>query len=829
MVRILSLSDEYIIAKSNGITLEKHSFDSLNILNILLESDKNLLNNRSKLLNINDLDHYLNSIKISVLFHDFGKATRLWQEKVHEVNTNKVLPPHAYYSGFYLPCNNNEDFIPLFSVISHHTLLTDNSFGKKFNSNFDFYEDYLENIANKKNFKLSHEFKKNNYFNILNKLKVESQRINNRGLYEDKIFNIFFKAKYTLCLSYLTISDGLSSNFEEFNKSIDKKEVLDKYPSPNYIINNIGSFSNNLILNPIQRDVIDIKDIKDINSLIKPIILEAPCGEGKTLASLLFSEILFKNNLINKVIFVLPTQVTSNNMFIEFNNEYNIPKKWLGIYHSEVLNFLIKNNAEDNENPFLEKYKNLIYSKPFNISTIDHLLLSLVNGFNYAPRAFGNLLNSLVVIDELHFYDSYTLNLIDVLCKILRTLKIPHVIMSATIPKYIKNKFDDDKYIKIQSSGKDLNNVEKNPFDFLYHSSKIYDDDFLSDDFLKVLNDNIDKNLGIIVNTVPMSQKLYDDIKSLYPDKQILLYNARFMKKDRPIKEKLLKSFSNIIYNKNIKESSLFLKEYGFNPNEKFIFIGTQVAEISLNMSFDIMISELAPFDALIQRGGRLHRKMTYNNSKECGCVQCEKLNKNHKYVLHIFDTGEYCYPYLTSNDKEVYKFNIINNTREIIKSNPKYTFKNSMSLINKVYTSDCFKEDESIKLSFENKISEDIIFGKSPSCSNEDDGQLRLQTRKINVQSIPVLPYLINYNGKFICTNDFIKKIYNKFNYNGKLTQLGLNKILECMINVSVNLYYANKFDTIQIDDNIFNVIDMNYNFDKGLFKDDDIGVDGK
>lgn len=824
MVRILSSSNKNIIAKSNGTSLKKHSFDSFKIADILLESHKNLLENRFKLLKINNLDQFLNIIKTSVLFHDFGKATNIWQEKVHENKENNYLPPHAIYSGFYLPCKNENDFITLFSVISHHTLLTDNSFGEKLKRNYNFYENYLEAIVNEKNLTLNHNFNKNNYIDNLIKLKEASQSLKFRG-YENKTFDIFFKAQYTLCLSYLTISDGLSSSFEEDNSSIKKEKVLDSNPSPSIIINEINSFSEDLKLNPIQEDVIDAKKSKNINELIKPMLLEAPCGEGKTLASLLFSEILLKNDLINKVIFVLPTQVTSNNMFTEFNKEYKIPEKWLGVYHSEVLNFLIKNNENNNEednNPFLEKYKNLIYSKPFNISTIDHLLLSLVNGFKYAPRAFGNMLNSLVVIDELHYYDSYTLNLIEVLCDVLRTLNIPHVIMSATIPKYIKNKFNDKDYIKIQSSGRDLNKIEKNPFDFIYHSSQIYEGDKFSNDFLEILNKNIDKNLGIIVNTVPQSQRIYDDIKSLYPNKQILLYNARFMKKDRPIKEKLLKSFSNKIYNKVAAEDIKLLRKYGFDPEKKFIFIGTQVAEISLNMSFDTMISELAPFDALIQRGGRLHRKMTYDNSKDCNCDQCNKLNENHKYVLHVFDTGEYCYPYLTKDEKEEHKINIITNTRNILEKNPKYTFKNSISLINKVYSSDCFKEDEVTKLSYKNKIVEDIIFGKSPSSSNEDDGQLRLQTRKIDVQSIPVLPYIIDYNKEQISASDFIKKIYIEHNYNGNISQIGLNKIFECMVNVSANLYFSNKDESIQIGNNIFNVVDMNYTFEKGLFKEE-------
>ncbi len=822
MVKTLCSYDD-IIAKEDGTSLKQHSLDSLEVLEILLESNEKLLKNWANLLNINNLDYFLNNIKKSAFFHDFGKATEKWQEYVRNLDeNNNHLPPHAVYSGFYLFFNNKDDLFPLFSAISHHSLLTENSFGSSLDYNAKFFDEYLENLINQKEFKCFKFNSVNEYLIQLDNFKNGCQD-NLRSLYSlNKDINLLFKAKYALNLSYLTMSDGLSSGFEKENKLIIAENVLDVYPSPNKIINEVSSFSNDLNLNPIQQYVIDNKNSDDLEELVKPMLLEAPCGEGKTLASLLFSEVLFKNDLINKVIFALPTQVTSNNMYTEFSSDYNIPKKWVGIYHSEVLNFLLKNDEENN--PYLEKYRNLIYSKPFNISTIDHLLLSLVNGYKYAPRAFGNMLNSLIIIDELHYYDSYTLSLIEVLCEVLRFLKIPHIIMSATIPNFIKNKFDDEDYIKLQSSGCDLRNIEKNPFKFSYNSSQIYEDGHFSEKFLEILSENIDKNLGIIVNTVPRSQDIYNDIKELYPDKQVLLYNARFMKKDRPIKEKLIKAFSNILYEKSSDDDYKLLKDYGFNPNEKFIFIGTQVAEISLNMSFDTMISEIAPLDALIQRGGRLHRKMTYNNSDDCDCVQCKKLDPNHTYILHIFDTGEFCYPYYTEEDKKdnsSHKFNIIHNTRNVLLNNPKYTFKNSIFLINEVYGNDSFLEDNTVKLMFKDKIKEDIIFGKSPSYSEEEGGQLRIQTRQIDVQNVSVLPNCLLYGENTISTEDFLRKIYETHNYKENFTQEGLNIIFEHMINVSSKLFFSNDGKIVNEGNRMFHIIDMNYTFEKGLYKD--------
>ena len=87
MVKILSFYD--IIAKSDGTSLMKHSLDSYRISEFLLESNKQMLENWSKLLNINDLDIFLFNIKISALFHDFGKANNNWQEEVKEIAKRK--------------------------------------------------------------------------------------------------------------------------------------------------------------------------------------------------------------------------------------------------------------------------------------------------------------------------------------------------------------------------------------------------------------------------------------------------------------------------------------------------------------------------------------------------------------------------------------------------------------------------------------------------------------------------------------------------------------------------------------------------------------------
>jgi len=816
------LSSYETIAKSNGTTLKEHTEDSLRISNYLIAANKDLLENWCKLNKV-DVDSIFKCIRSATTFHDFGKGTLKWQEEALKEESH--LPPHAPYSGYFLFQNEN-DICALLACISHHSLLTESSF-ERIPYPDRFNEKYLSQLANEFNYKISFDVSWKNYFENLKKFKKDSQLPKFRNKWNNQI-DSKFKAKYCLILSYLTTSDGIASKIEEENL-LDKDRISNTlkkwFPSPQNIFNELNEVEGEKKLTEIQRNVLDeLSKSSNIYELSKPLRIEAPCGEGKTLAALLAGKELLKQNIINKVIFTLPTQVTTNNMVQEFEEEYGIPREWIGVYHSEVMSFLVETNDEEQESDFSlssQKFWNLIYSKPFNISTIDHLLLSLVNGFKFAPRAFGNILNSLIIIDELHYYDTHTVGMIKCLCETLRHLKIPHVIMSATIPNQIKEKFHED-YTKIQSSGKDNENNEKSPFAFEYHNRQIDHGEMLSKEFLDILDDSEELNIGIIVNTVPKSKKIFTELKQRFPERQILLYNSQFMRKDRPKKEKILRILGKNVFEDLDDEEIEFCSEYGFDPDDPFIFVGTQVAEISLNISFDLILSDLAPLDALIQRGGRLHRKMSFNNNKDCKCPQCKRLDGEYIYKFHIFDTGEFCYPYYTKEDDTEFMKEIIENTRNEISRKPKFTFKNSIEMMDRVYKNENLFSDFNANTSFWEAYKEDLIFGKRPVKNEEDGGQLRIRTRNIEGAVFDVLPQQFEYEYDYIQAEDFINRIYkdSKFSRKGNLNFEGINEITKHMVKISPRQYYKmnNGKDRHFEAYRLIKIVCAEYNFEKGL-----------
>lgn len=110
-------------------------------------------------------------------------------------------------------------------------------------------------------------------------------------------------------------------------------------------------------------------------------------------------------------------------------------------------------------------------------------------------------------------------------------------------------------------------------------------------------------NIGIIMNTVKRAQELAQELTVLYGEEIVELLHSSFLATERVRKETEL--------------VQLLGKENNRKRPVKKIVIGTQVIEQSLDIDFDLLISELAPVDLLIQRLGRLHR---HDRIRPFGC-----------------------------------------------------------------------------------------------------------------------------------------------------------------------------------------------------------------
>ena len=290
------------------------------------------------------------------------------------------------------------------------------------------------------------------------------------------------------------------------------------------------------------------------------IILNAGCGEGKTAAALLFAQKLLKEKQIDRIIFTLPTKFTANNLSKDLTDEkkYAIPEKLVGITHGDAAEFL-RQRAQEATMTILMKtkfktylwhrfFENSIYAKPITISTVDHLIMSLYHGYRFADRAFSNIASSLVVFDEVHYYEKHTMGAIAETMRRLTELRVPHLVMTATIPNAVRNELDTlvtSQPYKFQRAPAVIQDTSepKTPFEIERLTETFIDekDGSVSHELLERVEQNIDRRQIIFVNQVARAKKIYQTLADSGITENLICYHSGFISKHRNEKEKIIR------------------------------------------------------------------------------------------------------------------------------------------------------------------------------------------------------------------------------------------------------------------------------------------------
>ena len=362
------------------------------------------------------------------------------------------------------------------------------------------------------------------------------------------------------------------------------------------------------------------------------VILEAPMGCGKTEAALMTAEQLAGKQQCAGVFFGLPTQASSNGIFprveswVDSLGQENQEKLSLRLSHGKAaLNEefqSLSRNCSEGIDPDGEKTKYVYVNEWFSgrkkamlddfiVGTVDHLLLMALKQKHLMLRHLG-FSKKVVIIDEVHAYDAYMGQYLYMVLQWLGAYKVPTIILSATLPMerrkdlmkyYLKGRGIKEKdignfdFLKTESyplltfsKGSEVESVS----DFQEEKEKKVTLYQLDEENLVDTVKSLGKNeavIGIIVNTVGRAQRITKDLLEAFPE-EVHLLHSRFIDTDR------------------IKKEAELLKKIGKNAErpKRFIVVGTQVIEQSLDIDFDLMISDLCPVDLLIQRIGRLHR-----------------------------------------------------------------------------------------------------------------------------------------------------------------------------------------------------------------------------
>ncbi len=346
--------------------------------------------------------------------------------------------------------------------------------------------------------------------------------------------------------------------------------------------------------------------IKLINAINQPgvYVLEAPMGIGKTEAALYAAYQLLEKQCATGIYFALPTQLTSDKIHERVNDFLckiltdESPHKRALLVHSNV-KFKMGEEGNPGGSWFAQGKRGIL--APFAVGTIDQALMAVMNVKHGFVRTFG-LAGKVVILDEVHSYDSFTGTILDALVKALRELHCTVIILSATLTQERRAKLlgiapqaSDYPLITAQPNGGELAEIGV---------------DIIPDATVAIAHETeakaIDEALRRaetgqqvlwIENTVKDAQERYRLLSARAHGNGVAcgLLHSRFIKVDRA-------------HNEDNWVTQFGKKGANQRGQQGRILVGTQVLEQSLDIDADFMVTRIAPTDMLLQRMGRLWR-----------------------------------------------------------------------------------------------------------------------------------------------------------------------------------------------------------------------------
>lgn len=355
-------------------------------------------------------------------------------------------------------------------------------------------------------------------------------------------------------------------------------------------------------------------------------IVEAPTGEGKTEAALHIVDAWAAQGRPAAYL-ALPTQATANQLhgrarsFLE--TAYPGQPVNLQLVHGGVLldSRTVEPGmvADDASGPdeasvraaqwFLPRRRAIL--APWGVGTVDQALLAALPVKFLGVRHFG-LAGKVLVVDEVHAYDTYMAGLLERLLEWMGAYGVPVVLLSATLPAgrraSLVGAYAGGLGVELKwpaarparypliTALKSDGTIVSRPFDASRPASLGVS--WVSADpaaTVQLLSQQLRDGgcAAVICNTIARAQEMFRALQAHF-GQDVQLFHARFTARDRGrLEGDCLAAFGP--------------PGTGHRP-ERRILVATQVVEQSLDLDFDVMVSDFAPVDLLLQRAGRLQR-----------------------------------------------------------------------------------------------------------------------------------------------------------------------------------------------------------------------------
>jgi CRISPR-associated endonuclease/helicase Cas3 len=514
-----------------------------------------------------ELGYDTETARLGAILHDIGKASMVFQKRLYESKPPTKPFRHEIASIMFLslfPENIHSELIEM--VIAHHKSIHHDSGGKGIldleENRGDAFELHIKDWDNWKNEALE----------LLDAFGIKTHDISEEEA-ETNFQKVFDYCENQISKRGYSEWRGLLMAADHFASAL--SDQTDVYFDRLFKKPDLRFFERQHKLYPLSQ--------KNSISEKKHTMVVACTGAGKT-------DFLFRR-CNGRVFYTLPFQASINAMYKRVKHDLSETNPDLDIRLLHASSDVVLDGAAKEE-----KIIQGHVGASVKVLT-PHQIAAIAFGTNGFEAMLLDIRGCDVILDEIHTYSSITQAIVLKIIQVLNSIGCRIHIGTATMPTILYDKI-------ISLLGKEnvlevkLENDELDAFDrhAIYKLSS-WDD---SDDIIAEVVDH-DKKILVVCNRVDVAQERYSVLKEAYPDIPIMLIHSRYRKIDRAQKEQDLLGLDD---NGNPNGH--------FNTSEKAcIVVSTQVVEVSLDISFDLMITEAAPLDSLAQRFGRVNRKRT--------------------------------------------------------------------------------------------------------------------------------------------------------------------------------------------------------------------------
>lgn len=507
------------------------------------------------------------------ILHDLGKAHPYFQRKIQNINSASLFEKrgsdyvhrHEISSLAFLPCFPKPEWNDLIDlVVAHHKSIENDPSGRGILDLVENDRNLLENHL--KDWDEWHHYG----IQILKSFDLPVRTITKDEASKALDYVIDFcekkKSGITPLRGLLKSADHFASAF--MHETEEKLRPLFEIPDLSFY----HDAKRKSIIYPLSQVSTDDKK--------KHTLVVAPTGAGKT-------DFLLRR-CKGRVFYTLPFQASINAMWERIKS--TVPNEDIRLLHA-TSKIITKGKIN-------EQILQPLAGSAVKVLT-PHQLAAIVFGTSGFETVMLDVQGTDVILDEIHTYSDFSRAMVLEIVKALLRLDCNIHIGTATMPSLLYNELlkilgGEEGVYKVKLSDEILDTFDRHQIEKLEDENSIHS-------ILEKAFNNKEKVL-VIFNTIKSAQTAFRKFAENFPDIPKMLIHSRFKRGDRVALETQLK------------------KEFTGDGSTQFgnglspcLVVSTQVVEVSLDISFDRMITQCAPLDGMIQRFGRVNRKRTKN------------------------------------------------------------------------------------------------------------------------------------------------------------------------------------------------------------------------